>query len=140
MRAFISRIKGKIDDLYRVPLGESENLLARQLKEHGLLDEVQRHPGFLVLLDYLDYGERHLISKLLDAKTEEDASALLAELRAYARLLRGIEQGVTAKARGKASEEAHLSRQFELMKVDGARRDQILAASRPSEQNARYGR
>ena len=136
----ISKITGVIDELFRVPVAESDDLRLRAVKQQDLLDRLRTMPEFGVLLDAWDGELRVLLRKFFAAETEADALAVCYEARAFTRMQARMELGVNAKSKGAAMEEAFLRRQTELLKVDQLHSRQNLEAQAQQGQNGRYGR
>lgn len=136
----MSKISGVIDDLFRVPVAESDDLRLRAVKQQDLLDRLRTMPEFGVLLDAFDGELRVLLRKFFAADTEKDALSAWYEAKAFTRLLARTELGVNAKSKGQAMEEAYIRRQTELLKVDQLHGKQNLEAQAQQGQNGRYGR
>lgn len=134
----ISAIKGKIDDLFRVPVAESDDLRLRAVKQQEILDRLRTSPEFGVLLDHMDGEVRVLIRRFLSAQEPKEALEVWREAKAFQRMQNRLELGVTAKARGQAMEEAYVRRQTELMKVDQIHSRQNLDAQARQGQNGRH--
>jgi len=136
----ISQIKGAIDDLFRVPVAESDDLRLRAVKQQDLLDRLRSMPEFGVLLDAWDGELRVLLRNFFRADSPEQAIAVWHEARAFVRMQARMELGINAKAKGAAMEEAFIRRQTELLKVDQVHAKQNLEAQAQQGQNGRYGR
>jgi len=133
----LSLIAGKIDDLFRVPVGESDDMRLRAVKQQEILDRLRTMPEFGVLLDHFDGEVRALFRAFIRAETQREALAAWYEARAFVRMQTRLELGVTAKARGQALEEAYIRRQTELMKADQLHTRQNLEAQARTGQNGR---
>lgn len=131
----ISKIKGKIDDLFRVAVAESDDLAKRATKQQDLLDRLRGLPEFEVLLDHFDGELRAMLRSFFKAQTAKEALDIWHEAKAFARMQARLEQGVYGKARGEAAEEAYLRRQVELLKADQTHMRQVIEARGRQAQN-----
>ena len=131
-------IAGKIDDLFRVAVAESDDLRLRAVKQQDILDRLRTSPEFGVLLDHFDGEVRVLFRGFVGASTPDEALEWWRDARAFLRMQDRLEKGVTAKAKGLAMEEAYIRKQTELMKVDQLHGRQNLEAQARQGQNGRH--
>lgn len=124
-------------DLFRARLPDTGDLVDRQVQEQALLQDLRQHAGFAVLLDHLDAEARVLVAAFYDETDPRRAEDLLAEGRAYNRMMKRIEGAILAKQRG---QQAEAFRQTQLMKVDAERRRQILERLDHTRQTGPNGR
>lgn len=136
----LSAIRGAVDDLFRAPMAESDDLRLRAVKQHEMLDRLRLLPEFAVLLDHYDGEVRVMFRGFIKAEKPAEALAIWREAKAFLRMQDRLEKGVTAKARGAAAEEAYVRRQTELLKVDQLHGRQNLEAQARQGQNGSHGR